>query len=1466
MNIVIFKIRTILCMCLAFTFFSLAFAPAFVAAAEKTVVFVAGRDSHGFGSHEHGGGCRYLAATLEKGLPGIKTRVHAGGWPKDSSIFDGADAVVLYMDGGGGHPVNRHLEEVDKLMKKGIGLACIHYAVEVPKGKSGNFFLDWTGGYFETHWSVNPHWIADFKKLPKHPITSGVKPFKINDEWYFHMRFRDKLEGVTPILSAVAPESTMRRRNGAHSGNAAVRASVAKGDLQHVAWARERPDGGRGFGFTGGHVHWNWGDENFRKLVLNAIAWVAKAEVPGAGVPSANPSKDELIATIKGKKVAKKAGKLAPGKPGVKPVFKSPVVTSRTPGCSIKVDVDIRGAKELYLVASDGGNGFSCDWADWGEPRLVGPKGEKKLTELKWSSASSGFGNVKVNANCNGQAMRMGGRDVPYGLGTHANSAIAYKLPPGYERFRARAGLDNGGTDQGACGHNSSVQFMVYTGNPGSAVLTSIGGGGGGGGGADSREPGDALAGLDVHADLDATLFASEPAIVSPTNLDIDHRGRIWICEVVNYRRNNGRRPEGDRIVILEDTNGDGVSDTSKVFYQGRDIDSAMGIVVLGNKVIVSCAPNVFVFHDDDGDDKSDRKEVLFTKTGQPQHDHSTHSIVFGPDGKFYWNVGNTGRHVHDAKGTIITDIDGKEVRDNGKPYFGGMVFRCNADGSEFEVLGHNFRNNYEATVDSLGAVWQSDNDDDGNRGVRINYVMEFGNYGYRDEMTGAGWRSNRVGIEKEIPRRHWHLNDPGVVPNLLQTGAGSPTGITVYEGRLLPRIFWDQVIHCDAGPNVCRAYPVKKSGAGYDAESVDILKGSRDRWFRPADVSVAPDGSLFVTDWYDPGVGGHGMRDLGRGRVFRVAPPGVKYKVPTFDFKTAEGAVEALKNPNYAARYLAWTALHDMGTKAEKALLSLYGSENVRHRARALWLLGKIEGRGAHYVELAAADKEEDIRVVAIRLARQLKQDIIPLVAKLASDSSAPVRRECALALRREKSDKAPALWAQLAAAHDGKDRWYLEALGISAANRWDEYFGAWLAKYSGKASSAAARNDVVWRSRASATPDQLAGILGGKLEKSEVPRYLRAFDFLKGPEKDGALIALAFGAGKDADPARLLVAQEALKRLGNFDPKKDAKYSKALDGLLERSKGTPQFVDLVNRFNISAKYPDLLDMAIADPAGQAGVDAIRILLGKNATELVTRALDGDEKRVAGIVEVLANSGENRAAGILASVVKDDDRSVELRRKAVKGLARSQNGGRELIRMAQKDELEAGLRTSAALDLHRSRAKDVRSAAAKLFPLPKTKSNRSLPSIAKLLGARGNVERGAAVFAKTGTCANCHKVNGAGKEVGPDMSEIGGKLTREALFESILFPSAAISHNFETYVVVLKNGETHSGILLSQTAAEVVIKGADALSRKFPKAQVLALKKDKLSMMPADLQKQMSAQELVDVVAYMTTLKKAKK
>jgi len=257
------------------------------AAADKKVVFVAGPPSHGPGEHEHRAGCLLLKSCLDK-LPGFASMVYSNGWPQDNKAFDGADAIVLYMDGGSGHPAiqDNRLATLDALMKKGVGLVCIHYATEPTLEKGQKEFLDWIGGCFEINWSVNPHWKAQFKELRNHPIARGVKPFAINDEWYFHMRFREGMKGVTPILTAVPPESTMSRRDGPHEGNPAVREAVNRGEPQHVAWACQRPDRGRGFGFTGAHFHKNWGDENFRKAVLNAILWTAKAEVPSEGVQS----------------------------------------------------------------------------------------------------------------------------------------------------------------------------------------------------------------------------------------------------------------------------------------------------------------------------------------------------------------------------------------------------------------------------------------------------------------------------------------------------------------------------------------------------------------------------------------------------------------------------------------------------------------------------------------------------------------------------------------------------------------------------------------------------------------------------------------------------------------------------------------------------------------------------------------------------------------------------------------------------------------------------------------------------------------------------------------------------------------------------------------------------------------------------------------------------------------------------
>ena len=256
-------------------------------AADKKIVLVAGSVSHGHGEHEFRAGCLLLQTCLEK-IPGITTVVYSNGWPNEAKAFEGADAIFIYSDGGPGHPAiqGNRLQILGDLMNKGVGLGCAHYAVEVPKDKGGPELLQWTGGYFETYYSVNPHWNASFTSFPTHPITRGVKPFSILDEWYYHMRFPEDMKQVTPILTALPPNGT-RGRPGVldeHGSNPEVQKH--KDEPEHVMWAIERADGGRGFGFTGGHFHKNWGDNNFRKTILNAILWMVKIDVPQNGVES----------------------------------------------------------------------------------------------------------------------------------------------------------------------------------------------------------------------------------------------------------------------------------------------------------------------------------------------------------------------------------------------------------------------------------------------------------------------------------------------------------------------------------------------------------------------------------------------------------------------------------------------------------------------------------------------------------------------------------------------------------------------------------------------------------------------------------------------------------------------------------------------------------------------------------------------------------------------------------------------------------------------------------------------------------------------------------------------------------------------------------------------------------------------------------------------------------------------------
>lgn len=265
---------------------ALALAPAWSGrAAGRHLVLIAGKPSHPPGMHEFRAGCLLLQQCL-RGFPGLTVSVHTNGWPTDERVFDQAAAVVIYADGGGGHPAiqGERLRRLGGLIEKGVGFGVMHYACEVPKDRGGREFLDWLGGYYEDRFSCNPIWTPEFHQFPAHPVTRGLRPFAIKDEWYFNLRWREDPTGLTPILVA-KPSDQVRDGPYVWPAGPYPHVQARKGEPETMMWVQERA-GRRAFGFTGGHFHDNWGDENFRKVILNALVWVSGLEVPPEGVAS----------------------------------------------------------------------------------------------------------------------------------------------------------------------------------------------------------------------------------------------------------------------------------------------------------------------------------------------------------------------------------------------------------------------------------------------------------------------------------------------------------------------------------------------------------------------------------------------------------------------------------------------------------------------------------------------------------------------------------------------------------------------------------------------------------------------------------------------------------------------------------------------------------------------------------------------------------------------------------------------------------------------------------------------------------------------------------------------------------------------------------------------------------------------------------------------------------------------------
>jgi putative membrane-bound dehydrogenase-like protein len=583
--------------------------------------------------------------------------------------------------------------------------------------------------------------------------------------------------------------------------------------------------------------------------------------------------------------------------------------------------------------------------------------------------------------------------------------------------------------------------------------------------------------------DLEVTVWATSPMIKNPTNLDFDKDGRVWVAEGVNYRGHYDRQPKGDRIVILEDTDGDGVADTSSVFVQEPDLRAPMGIAVIGNKVVVSMAPDLIVYTDVNGDRKFDpavdKREVLLTGFNGRKHDHTIHSVTVGPDGQWYWNSGNTG--------AVFTDKSGKTFRigsaydptygggkgdlgweppkiagqksDDGHVWIGGFAARMNPDGSGVHIIGHNFRNSYEQTVTSYGDVFQNDNDDP--PACRTSFLLEYGNAGFCSFDGQRSWQADRR-PGQSVPVAEWRQEDPGTMPAGDVYGGGSPTGIAYYEDGALGKKYRGLLLSCEPGRNVVFGYFPKPEGAGFKLERFDFMttnpegdfagtdfKGGRNEkrdlktMFRPSDVGVGADGAIYVADWFDARVGGHSDWDeTTSGTIYRIAPKGSKPKVAKINLDTPEGAIAGLKSPAVNVRGAAQTSLVRQGAKAVSPVAKLLKDENAYVKARAVWTLSLLGDGGIKKVEPLLKDKDAQVRVAAMRALHRQGRLTTAQFKKLATDPSPAVRREVALAMRDVPYQQSAEVLLAVAKGFDGLDRTYLEAVGTGATGKESEFY----------------------------------------------------------------------------------------------------------------------------------------------------------------------------------------------------------------------------------------------------------------------------------------------------------------------------------------------------------------------------------------------------------------------------------------
>jgi putative heme-binding domain-containing protein len=509
-------------------------------------------------------------------------------------------------------------------------------------------------------------------------------------------------------------------------------------------------------------------------------------------------------------------------------------------------------------------------------------------------------------------------------------------------------------------------------------------------------------------------------------------------------------------------------------------------------------------------------------------------------------------------------------------------------------------------------------------------------------------------------------------------------------------------------------------------------------------------------------------------------------------------------------------------------------------------------------YIDQGIHDKDPDLRITSLRAATEMKSEVVSVIKELSNDKEAQVRRACLISLHHLHSPESPNLWAGLATQYDGNDRWYLEALGIGADQQWDAFFAAWLTQVKDPLQTVATR-DIVWRARTGKALPYLAQLaVDNRIPLKERLRYFRAFDFNSGDQKSALLLEMIAGNG----PADTAMNKLVLHHLDIATVRKSAIAKKALKNVLLAIDGTPEYLELVNRYELRSENNRLLQLALVNFNKSLGVNAARTLLNQGGNQLAWKVINGPDTSLANkLIIVVSRVGSTEAIDIVQKIALSKSYPANMKEIAAANIGRSGSGEDRVLKLLRAKKVPAGLIPPMVASVNNAWRKAIRDEAERFLPGAAPTAVAKAPTLESIKTLTPNSIAGKKVYSKI--CAVCHTVNKEGNDFGPPLSEIGSKYPKEGLLASIVHPSEGIGFGYEGWNIELKDGSSLTGIMASKTADEIELKLAGGTRRAIKQSEIHSKKQLDISLMPEGLYQGLSTQEMADLLEYLSSLKK---